>query len=226
MTTWNETIFYTLYEFASETPLARDMIGFIGQFGDVILLALIGVFVVFHHHNVGLVLRKNMINNGSFEYHRIDFFIRVKEFFAACVVGLSAWFVTLGTKKILGAPRPFEILPDVVPLFEYVYNESFPSGHATFFSALALSLLWDHRMSSRRLWLVSVGAFLGALVIGFSRVASGVHFPIDILAGLVFGVGIATALRICARWIVRLYNKKQRSHTGAGFVYWLLNSGK
>ena len=73
-------------------------------------------------------------------------------------------------------------------LFESGYTASFysfPSGHATvavgFYGTLAVLAAW--RMRGFRRWaVVAAGAFL-VLLIGFSRLYLGVHYPTDVLAG-------------------------------------------
>lgn len=59
--------------------------------------------------------------------------------------------------------------------------QSFPSGHAIFFFALAMAI-W---MYNRRLgwWF-----FVGATLMGIARIAGGVHWPSDILAGAALGI--------------------------------------
>jgi undecaprenyl-diphosphatase len=49
-----------------------------------------------------------------------------------------------------------------------------------------------------RLPLATVSAVIGGLVMGYARVAYGVHFPTDVLGGLLLGVAwfAATALLV------------------------------
>src|SRR5215204_2041726 len=62
---------------------------------------------------------------------------------------------------------------------------SFPSGHATvavgFYGALTLILAYRLRGFAR--WAVVVGGVSLVLLIGFSRIYLGVHYPTDVLAG-------------------------------------------
>lgn len=70
---------------------------------------------------------------------------------------------------------------------------SFPSGHATTaFAAATVMAIFVPR------W--QLVFFLLALTIGMARVATGVHFPSDVLGGMVLGVALAIAL---ARYFAR-----------------------
>jgi undecaprenyl-diphosphatase len=73
-------------------------------------------------------------------------------------------------------------------LFESAYVESsysFPSGHATiavgFYGTLTLLVVW--RLRGLRRWAVVLGGLVLVLLIGFSRMYLGVHYPTDVLAG-------------------------------------------
>lgn len=74
---------------------------------------------------------------------------------------------------------------------------SFPSGHATtsicFYSVLAYILApWIHSAVRRRLlWAAAIAMFL---LIGFSRIYLGVHYPTDVLGGYALGVGWMIAI--------------------------------
>lgn len=75
-------------------------------------------------------------------------------------------------------PRPFLSIP-VRNLFTDP-AWSFPSGHATFFFALATAIYLHDRRWGRAF-------FALATVISVGRVMAGVHYPLDILAGALIG---------------------------------------
>ncbi len=79
-------------------------------------------------------------------------------------------------------PRPFESL-GFIPLLN-VEGYAFPSGHASFFFALA-SALWyiDDRNKKWAKWV-----FVFAFVNGIARVVAGVHWPSDIIGGIFVGI--------------------------------------
>ena len=76
-------------------------------------------------------------------------------------------------------------------LWDWIVTEthtSFPSGHATASMALALCivyLLWNTKW--RKATIIAASVYL--LLIGFSRLYLGVHFPTDILGGWLLGIG-------------------------------------
>ncbi|HEY4498063.1 MAG TPA: phosphatase PAP2 family protein [Candidatus Paceibacterota bacterium] len=88
-------------------------------------------------------------------------------------------------------PRPFAALA-IEPLISHSLNSSFPSGHMAFLIPLGLVL-----------WLLNKKAGLiflfGAVTVGFARIAVGVHWPSDILGGILVGI----AGFILARLILR-----------------------
>ena len=86
-------------------------------------------------------------------------------------------------KELIQHSRPFFELSDIHTLFIKT-TYSFPSEHAAFFGALAVAMGRENKRAGY--------AFLVfALLIGFARVAAGVHFPGDILGGYVLGGVIA-----------------------------------
>jgi undecaprenyl-diphosphatase len=88
--------------------------------------------------------------------------------------------LTAVLKAVFGRARP-EVLDSGYAATFY----SFPSGHATvavgFYGALTLILAYRLRGFAR--WAVVVGGVSLVLLIGFSRIYLGVHYPTDVLAG-------------------------------------------
>jgi len=91
-------------------------------------------------------------------------------------------------KLWLDFPRPPAVLGELVRLIGQAERHySLPSGHATY-SALVVGALWPQVGRRGR-----IGLVIYAGLVGWSRIASGMHFPADVLAGWGLGLG-CTAL--------------------------------
>jgi membrane-associated phospholipid phosphatase len=105
----------------------------------------------------------------------------------AFVTMMVSWNVGLLIKVVVQRARP--VVDDPISRSP---GYSFPSGHA--FNAAVVAtvlvfLLWPllHRLGHR----VSVAlATLGVVLVGLDRVFLGVHFPSDVIAGILLGGGI------------------------------------
>ena len=93
-------------------------------------------------------------------------------------------------------PRPFEVLQNVNQLISHETGGSFPSGHAAFFFALATGVFFY-----KKWWGVLFYAF--ALAIGLGRIATGLHWPSDILGGAVVGIFSAWLIKILLKDFAR-----------------------
>ena len=84
--------------------------------------------------------------------------------------------------------------PDLVPHLVTVDSASFPSAHAmnSAVTFLTLGVLLARTQKDRRVkaYLVGAALFL-TLIVGFSRVYLGVHWPTDVVAGATLGYAIA-----------------------------------
>jgi hypothetical protein len=95
----------------------------------------------------------------------------------------SGWLNSV-LKLAAGLPRPYWFSQDVSPLASET-SYGMPSGHAQTTTAVYGSLA----RNTRRGWILAVTIAL-LLLIGLSRVALGVHFPLDVLAGWLVGFGM------------------------------------
>ncbi len=114
----------------------------------------------------------------------------------AVFVVFSAWATSEVLKFLFSYPRPFLNISEFTPLF-MSGGLSFPSGHATVFSALAVVMFFENR---------KMGIFFiaCALLVGLARIVAGVHYPIDILAGFIVG---AFGVLIIYKYTGKLRNK-------------------
>ncbi len=167
----NIEIFNFLHNFSGRSDILDKVIVFIAEPFGYILIVIAYLFLLFHGENESSGLKN--ISKKFREIIILSFSV------------FTAYIVSLIIKNIVNNPRPFLILNDVNELFVYGGYDSFPSGHATFFAALAAAIFIYHR---------KIGFLfgLGAIIIGLSRIIAGIHFPIDILAGFVLGGSLST----------------------------------
>ncbi|MBQ5841382.1 MAG: phosphatase PAP2 family protein [Clostridia bacterium] len=85
-------------------------------------------------------------------------------------------------KNLVGRVRPYDVDPSVMLLVDRLTDFAFPSGHtlASFGAATALTVRY------RR---AGAAALVLAGLIAFSRLYLFVHYPTDVLAGALLGVG-------------------------------------
>ncbi|MDR2739519.1 MAG: phosphatase PAP2 family protein [Treponema sp.] len=103
------------------------------------------------------------------------------------IIILSA-FINGFFKELLKQPRPFSLEPSVGLAFEPSYG--IPSGHAQLSLCFWLFLafwLGGSRFGRRLARVTLLGAILFILLIAFTRLYLGLHFPTDILAGWILG---------------------------------------
>lgn len=109
-----------------------------------------------------------------------------------------ASLIALGLGQVVGhvwpQPRPFAMHLGT-QLLEHVNDPGLPSDHVTVFWSLALSAL-----STRRFALWGFPMLAGGLMVGWSRVYLGVHFPFDVLAAMPVALLGALAARALRAW--------------------------
>jgi undecaprenyl-diphosphatase len=117
----------------------------------------------------------------------------------ALAIALSlggAMLISDWVKLLVSRPRP------PVEHLQAVTGSSFPSGHATQAGAFWFSLVFAMQAAgaSPKLTRLAAGlALLIVLTVAASRVYLGVHYPSDVVAGILLGTGWATYVSRCLR---------------------------
>ncbi len=112
----------------------------------------------------------------------------LKRFFPWVVTGLIAAIISATVVQLmkhgLDIDRPFSILDksDLYIIGNPLSHKSFPSGHTAsiFVFSTVIFLLAKSKI-------ISALTLLLAIIVGFSRVVIGAHWPLDILAGAIIG---------------------------------------
>jgi undecaprenyl-diphosphatase len=102
---------------------------------------------------------------------------------AVISAGVSRFVIVTLIRLFYDNPRPFLVLSNVNQLIAHEASSSFPSGHTTFYFAIAAgTYLFEKK------W--GIIFFVSAVFIGFARIIVGVHWPLDILSGAVIGSAV------------------------------------
>lgn len=112
-------------------------------------------------------------------------------------IGLDV-LITTGMKYAVSRQRPYDQYPDDIVKRTNEHSFSFPSGHTSvaFATATALTL-------STKKWYVAVPSYIYACGVGYSRMRLGVHFPTDVLGGMVIGIGSSLLVWQVDKWMTR-----------------------
>lgn len=118
---------------------------------------------------------------------------------SACALLFSLLINNILLKNLVARVRPYNAIEVLIPIIKKPSEFSFPSGHtgSSFASACVL-----YRKLPKK---YGVPILILAILISFSRLYVGVHYPTDVLAGAATGI-------ICSylgEWLVNQIQKKK-----------------
>lgn len=117
---------------------------------------------------------------------------------AGVSIGIAALVSTI-LKFWIDRPRPFTTY-EFIEKLSVGGSPSFPSGHTTdaFAMAVVLALIF-------RKWWITFPVFLWALLVGYSRMHLGVHYPSDVVAGMILGLLVGGLSFVLIRRLIPKY---------------------
>lgn len=116
-------------------------------------------------------------------FRKINFYGKIKILAAPLLIALfSRYIITEAIRFFYHRPRPYLMFEDVRGLIDK-NSGSFPSGHMAFIFAFAGALYMKDKKWGTVFFIVGV-------VSGIGRIMAGVHFPTDILGGILIGLVI------------------------------------
>ena len=101
-----------------------------------------------------------------------------------CAISMTIGLLVVNVvlKNWVARIRPYEVIEGLELLIERQHDFSFPSGHAT--NSLACARVLFRRLDKK----YGVPALVLALLICFSRLYVAVHYPTDVIAGIIIGI--------------------------------------
>ncbi|QPP08013.1 phosphatase PAP2 family protein [Streptomyces bathyalis] len=204
MAVWDDPDVDLLYEInglAESAPGWADRtMQFVGQYGVFAGLALLGILA----------------------WWRVGRRKETREEAVAAFAGLMwtplaagvALLVNIPIRGLVQRPRPFVEHKGLDVLVRRVDDFSFVSDHSTLAMALAVGIFMVHR----RYGLLGI---LLAVLVGFSRVYLGVHYPTDVVGGLALGAAVALLLAPVAIWVLTPLARSLARSTRAGAIVWV-----
>ncbi len=120
---------------------------------------------------------------------------------------LGVIIVNLIVKNLVGRERPYtwseyQYIKDTL-LIAIPFDKSFPSCHAlACFEAATSIFIYKKKLG--------IAAYVIAAAVAFSRLYIFVHFPSDVLAGMIFGILIAVGVHLLLNFLYKNYGLEEK----------------
>jgi undecaprenyl-diphosphatase len=120
----------------------------------------------------------------------------------ACALIFSLIICNVTIKPIIARIRPYDLREGIELIIARPTDFSFPSGHTSISFAGAIPMLMYNKK-------IGIPALLLAIIIAFSRLYLYVHFPTDVLGGMIVGSICGVLGYFTSKFIYKRFIKKE-----------------
>ena len=136
----------------------------------------------------------------KFDFARLGWMMGV-----ALLLGLIICNLTL--KPLIARPRPYTVEGfEYLLMIETQSEKSFPSGHSVAVFEIAFAVAYATRGRGKK-W--GVIAYICAVLVAYSRLYVGVHYPTDVICGAVIGTVCGILGCLLVNWIYKRFIEKR-----------------
>jgi undecaprenyl-diphosphatase len=129
---------------------------------------------------------------------------------AGAVAAATAWGLSHVAKALADRPRPYEVVVGSVLRQQPAHGTSFPSTHTAVTMAVVIALLPFLPQA------LAAVAIAYAVLVGWSRVYLGVHYPLDVLGGAGIGVAVGGVILLALGVLLHRAGRSANGRTAAG----------
>lgn len=122
--------------------------------------------------------------------------------FGLCALLMSVLINNVCLKNMIGRIRPYEIIAGLECLVKHAKDYSFPSGHTG--ASFAAASVFIKELPKK----FSIPALVVAILISFSRLYIGIHYPTDVIAAAIIGTAIGFLVCLIGNLVINKWKEK------------------